>query len=365
MSNSVARFGEQLVVAGDEATVLTLDFGHEAEEMINGVKVVRLKPWLRFGLAGFLPQLFWKLRGYDAVVLHYPFFGAAEVVWLAKLLFGKKIKLFIYYHMDTGELVGWARVLSIPARLIKTALFTQAEKIMVSSLDYVENGAIGGYYLRHKEQFVEIPFGVNIPEIQNSSAAADKIQNSGTGFILDILFVAALDRAHYFKGVDILLHALGRLRERGISNWRLNIVGDGDMRSEYELLAKALDISDRVVFRGGLTDEELVNIYKEVDLFILPSINNHEAFGIVLIEAMASGNPVIASNLPGVRSVFVNGEQGFFVQPGDIEDLRKKIALFAQDEILSQLMGAKARKLVEEKYSLEVMGKKFRDILQS
>lgn len=366
MSNSVARFGEQLVAAGDEATVLTLDLGYESQEVINGVRVFRLKPWLRFGLAGFLPQLLWKLRGYDAVVLHYPFFGAAEVVWLAKLLYGKKIKLFIYYHMDTGELVGWARILSLPARMIKNALFRQAEKIMVSSSDYAEHGAIGGYYMKHKEQFFEIPFGVDTEKFRCVKCLQKKEQptTGDLNFVLDILFVAALDRAHYFKGVDVLLHAMGRLRERGIDNWRLNIVGDGDMRREYELLVKSLNIGDRVVFRGRLSDEELVNIYKTVNLFILPSINNHEAFGIVLIEAMASGNPVIASNLPGVRSVFTNGEQGFFVQPGDVEDLRKKIALFAQDEILSQLMGKKARVLVEEKYSLEVMGRKFREILQ-
>ncbi|MBU4217235.1 glycosyltransferase family 4 protein [Candidatus Parcubacteria bacterium] len=366
MSNSVARFGEQLVAAGDEATVMTLDFGHKAEEVIGGVKVIRLKPWLRLGLAGFLPQLLWKLRGYDAVVLHYPFFGAAEVVWLAKLLYGKKIKLFIYYHMDTGELVGLARALSLPARMIKTMLFRQAEKIMVSSLDYAEHGAIGDYYLRNKEQFVEIPFGVDIEKFKcvKCSSKTDPSQDGELNFVLDILFVAALDRAHYFKGVDILLHAVGRLRERGISNWRLNIVGDGDMRREYELLAKSLNIGDRVVFRGRLSDEELVNIYKTVNLFILSSINNHEAFGIVLIEAMASGNPVVASNLPGVRSVFVDGEQGFLSRPGDIEDLKKKIALFVQDENLSRTMGNRARRLVEEKYSLGVMGKKFREILQ-
>ena len=361
MSNTVARFGEQLVKAGDTVDVLTLNYNGPDLDVINGVNVIRLKPLLRFGLAGVLPQLLLRLRDYDAVVLNYPFFGTAEIVWLAKLIFGKKIKLFIYYHMDTGELVGLARYLSWPARMIKTSLFKQADKIMVSSLDYAENGAIREYYLENKNQFVEVPFGVRIPELQTKNYKL-KI-NELDKYILDILFVAALDRAHYFKGVDVLLHAVARLRDHGYQNWRLNIVGDGDMRKEYVLLAKTLNIDNQVVFRGRLTDTELSNIYKTVNLFVMSSINNHEAFGVVLLEAMSSGVPILASNLPGVRSVFTDCEQGYLVQPGDVDDLSKKIRLFLQDEKLSEQMGAKARVLVEEKYSLEVSGEKFRSVV--
>lgn len=362
ISNSVASFSEHLVAGGDSVDVLTINYGNEIEEVKNGVRVLRLKPLVRWGKAGFLPQLLKLVRGYDAVVLHYPFFGAAEVIWLAKILSGKKIKLFIYYHMDTNELVGPARFLSWTARLIEWSLFRKAERIMVSSLDYASHGAIKDYYEKNKEQFVEVPFGVDIARFKG---VADVTLNSGVGdFKLDILMVAALDRAHYFKGVDVLLRALARLRERGISNWRLNIVGEGDMRAEYEQLAQSLNIGDQVVFRGRLSNEELVNIYKTMNLFVLPSINNHEAFGIVLLEAMSSGVAVIASDLPGVRSVFFDGRQGYLIVPGDVEDLSKKIKRFIVNEKLSREMGMMARKLVEEKYSLAVVGERFGEVLK-
>lgn len=361
ISNSVASFSEHLVAQGDSIDVLTINYSNEAREIKNGVNVIRLKPLVQWGKAGFLPQLLKMVRVYDAVVFHYPFFGAAEVVWLAKILSGKKIKLFIYYHMDTNELVGPARLLSWTARLIEKSLFRKAERIMVSSLDYVAHGAIASYYVRNKEQFVEVPFGVDTNRFRG---VTDFSLDSGLGdFTLDILMVAALDRAHYFKGVDVLLRAVARLRERGVSNWRLNIVGDGDMRAEYEQLAQSLNIGDQVVFRGRLSNEELVNIYKTMNLFVLPSINNHEAFGIVLLEAMSSGVPVIASNLPGVRSVFVDGRQGYLAIPGDVEDLSKKIKLFITNEKLSREMGMMARKLVEEKYSLTVVGERFGKVL--
>ncbi len=104
---------------------------------------------------------------------------------------------------------------------------------------------------------------------------------------------------------------------------------------------------------GRVSEDEIIRQYQYADLLILPSINSHEAFGLVLIEAMACGLPIIASDLPGVRSVFEDGKQGYLCQAGDIKDLRDKIDKLAQNEELRQKMSIAARNLAEKKYAWE------------
>lgn len=165
---------------------------------------------------------------------------------------------------------------------------------------------------------------------------------------LTVLFVGGLDRAHSFKGLPILLQAVPR-----ISDVRLRIVGDGDLRPQYEQQARALGISDRVEFLGSVSDGELPNMYRQSDVLVLPSIGRSEAFGVVLLEAMASGIPVIASDLPGVRTVVADGETGFLAPPGDVSALADRIGSLARDSEQRQRMSAAARQRVEERYDWE------------
>ena len=94
----------------------------------------------------------------------------------------------------------------------------------------------------------------------------------------------------------------------------------------------------------------------------MPSINSNEAFGLVLLEAMACGTPVIASNLPGVRSVFEAGVQGLLAEPGNVDDLKNKIAEILADNDKREMMGLASRELVEGKYSWERVGERLDEI---
>jgi glycosyltransferase involved in cell wall biosynthesis len=94
----------------------------------------------------------------------------------------------------------------------------------------------------------------------------------------------------------------------------------------------------------------LAHAYQEANFLVLPSINQGEAFGLVLLEAMSSGKPVIASSLPGVRSVFTDGQEGLAVRAGDVDDLAEKIFRLSEDEGLREQMGRRARELVLSKY---------------
>ncbi len=325
-----------------------------------------IKPWLRYGHGAFLPQLFFKLRHFDYIYLHYPFFGTAEVVWFFKLFF-RKPKLIIHYHMDVKNLSLIAKILSLPSRLIRPLLLRQAETIVSASLDYIKSSQIRKYLAAHPEKFQEIPFGVDLkkfqPKLLNRPAdnqviakAKEIVNYINDTFIkrdrLNLLFVGALDKAHYFKGIDVLLRALVILTSR---RWRLKIVGEGDLKPEYEALAKKLRLENQVEFPAKLAGAELVRAFQEADLLLLPSTNSNEAFGLVLIEAMACGVPVIASRLPGVRSVFRDHSEGLLVEPGDVLDLKNKLEFICNNERLRRNMALSARRLTEERYGLDKM----------
>jgi len=123
-----------------------------------------------------------------------------------------------------------------------------------------------------------------------------------------------------------------------------------------------LNISQRLEFVGKLTDAGLIRAYQNSDLLILPSINSNEAFGLVLIEALACGVPVIASDLAGVRRVFNNYQEGLLVEPGSVNDLKKKLEFIFNNEQLRRTMSIAARRLAENKYSLETMARKLREL---
>lgn len=332
----------------------------EKHEVANFTPTI-LKPWLKYGRGAFLPQLLWRLCGFDYIYLHYPFFGTAEVVWLFKL-FCRRPKLIIHYHMDVKNLTLAAKILSLPSRLIRRSLLNRAEIIVTASLDYIKHSRIKKYYATRPEKFQEIPFGIDLKKFQPKLinrpigggviAKAQKIIHYiNDKFIkknrLNLLFVGGLDRAHYFKGVNILLKALFLVIPQ---NWHLTIVGVGDLRPKYESSVKKLKLDKRVEFVGQLSDDDKIRAYQNADLFILPSINNNEAFGLVLIEALACGVPVIASDLPGVRRVFDNYQEGLLVEPGSVEDLKKKLEFIFNNEELRRIMALAARRLAEEKY---------------
>jgi glycosyltransferase involved in cell wall biosynthesis len=333
--------------------------------------VTYLSPWLRYGHGGLPLSLLFSLRRYDCIYLHYPFFGAAEIVWLYKLIH-PRIKLVLHYHMDVTFSSLIAKLLSLPSRLIKKSLIKKADAIIASSLDYAKNCGLKPEYTRYAQKIKAIPFSVDIeryhPKIKESNsslaAKAKNIVEFVTNKIIkrgrtQFLFVGGLDKAHYFKGVPVLLEALSRLKS---GSWRLEIVGSGDLQAGYETLAQELGIERYIKFSGNVSGDNLPRCYQEADCLVLPSTNSNEAFGIVLIEAMSSGLPVIASALPGVRSVFDEGKQGYYCQPGDIVSLKEALEKIASNPNRRREMGRAARSLAVSRYSEEAVKGKILNI---
>lgn len=321
-----------------------------------------LTPWLKKGHGAWLPQLLWRLNKFDYIYFHYPFFGTAEVIWFFKLLHKTKPKLIIHYHMDVKNHGFVAKILSLPSLGLRRALLNQADIIVTASLDYIKNSQIKKYYFSHPDKFREIPFGLDLIKFQPKDLhrpagsrviayAQEIVHYINDKFIKknrrEFLFVGGLDQAHYFKGVEILLRALAAVKSPA---WHLTIVGDGAKRQEYEKLAEKLQLTTKIRFAGRLDDNDLLRAYQETDLLLLPSINSNEAFGLVLIEALACGVPVIASDLPGVRRVFTNWQEGLLVTPGSVSDLKNKLEFILDHEDLRQKMAIAARQLAARKY---------------
>ena len=124
-------------------------------------------------------------------------------------------------------------------------------------------------------------------------------------------------------------------------------------RLKIRELAAQLSIFDNVIFLGKVNDSILPDIYRSCDLFVLPSIYG-ESFGIVLLEAMSSGRPVIASNVGGVSEIIRRG-CGILVSPGNVNEMTEAILELLNDPGLREAMGIKARQLIEKRYSWRVV----------
>lgn len=368
IGHSAKRFSD-ILASSHDITTFTLRQGvDKPTQGENNIK--RLNPLLRYGHAGAPFSLLWSLRKFDCIYLHYPFFGASEIVWLF-LLFNKKTKLIIHYHMNVTELPWYVKMLSIPSRVLRFSLFNRAEKIITASLDYLENSPLAPIIKNDPGKIREVPFGLDtekfIPKLPDKgnhviSKAKEIVSFITKNFIkrgqTSLLFVGGLDSAHYFKGLNLLLETLASLKDR---NWNLKIIGSGNLQESYEQKSQDLGLEKRVKFLGKVDETTLVKSYQEADIFILPSINRHEAFGLVLTEAMACGTPVLASDLPGVRSVFRNGIDGLSFRTNDKEDLRNKLIELIEDEEKRSEMGRNARAYAVSRYSWEAVTHKLKD----
>jgi glycosyltransferase involved in cell wall biosynthesis len=165
-----------------------------------------------------------------------------------------------------------------------------------------------------------------------------------------VLFVGGLDSAHYFKGVSVLIDALAYL-----DGVHAMIVGDGDLRASYEAQAQTV-AKGRVHFAGKVPLGELIALYQAATVTVLPSTTQGEAFGMVLIESMACGTPVVASDLPGVRTVVNNGVDGLLVAAGDATRLAGALAHFTDDTTTTRTMGEKGRAKVSRHYAWPHIG---------
>lgn len=341
----------ELARRGHEVHVFTIARpGAPKREERAGLYLHRLRPLVRSGNAGFLPGLLWSLRGFDVIHLHYPFFGS-ECVALAA--WASRTPLIVTYQHDVHlpGVMGWVEWL-LRQTVVRWTL-RRARRVLFSSGDYAEASHVRPFLKDRADRIGILPNGVDTSVFCPGTASSGLRECLGLQCGEQVaLLVAGLDRAHYFKGVDVFLDALSRLPPtiRGL------IVGDGDLRPTYEATVERLGLSSRVRFAGRVADEDLPDYYRLADVTVLPSVTMGEAFGLVLVESMACGTPVIASSLPGVRSVVDHGVNGLLVKPGEPVLLGQAITEILGDEARRCTMGSRGRAKAEEQYDWASIG---------
>ena len=361
MGNVAYHQARELAALGHQVSIFTPAYedNNASTREQDNIQINYIKPLLKFGNAAVLPKLAKRLKNFDLIYLHWPFLGGAEnIIFNAK----KLPPLIVKYHMDLKD-SGWRGLFfAIYQKLFLPIVFKKAKKIIVSSLDYLKNSNMGKFYFSRPETFSIIPIGVEndifFPR-SNQQELKNKLNFGTTDQV--ILFVAGLDRPHYFKGLSILLQAMARLPE----TIKLVIVGDGGLRLAYENETEQLGIGRRTIFVGAVKNEELPSFYNLCDIFVLPSISASEAFGLVSLEAMASQKPIIVSDLPGMRTLVEEGRNGFLVKPGDIDDLAKKILILSEDKELRSKYGLAGRKMTEELYNWQKVGAKLESLFSN
>lgn len=322
--------------------------GIEAQE-----QVIRV-PSFTFGNAAWMRGLERLCSDADVVHLHYPFYGTAGQV--ARLRRAGVIKhLVVTLHMDARANGLRGLFFDAHRRWFQPRVLAAADQLLVSSLDYATHSSFSAFITNHDPRLVELPFGVDTDRfkpiehpLDPSTEALAKEDKGGQGGLLAdrwgippdakiIGTVSVMDQAHPFKGIDVLLKAVAQLP----SDVHLLLVGDGNRRQDYENMARELGLAERAHFVGRLNNEELVNALRSMDVFAFPSTTGAEAFGLAMLEAMACGVPVVASDLPGVRSVAQDA--GLVVPPSDADALSAALSSLLNDAVLREQYAIAAR----------------------
>jgi glycosyltransferase involved in cell wall biosynthesis len=336
IENHMKILAEAQAAAGHDATVLVCNPGRRTRvETLNGVKVIkagRLTTIASMPLSLSQPVALARLHP-DVVHIHSPYPLGEAANWLL----GRAHATVITHHSDIVRQRGWLRLYGPALRRVLRA----ADRIIATSPRYVETSP----WLRPvRERCVVVPLGVDtarftLPATQPTNQLASQPILLTTG------------RLRYYKGLDTLLQALPSLP--GV---HLTIVGDGPMREEWEQLTGALGLRSRVAFAGEVPDEALPHYYHIAQVFVLPANARAEAFGTVLLEAMASGLPCVTTEVStGTSWVVQDGVTGLVVPARNPQALAHAIQELLDNPKRRAAMGHAARARVEAEFTLERM----------
>jgi glycosyltransferase involved in cell wall biosynthesis len=310
--NTAFRFAREQAERGHEVEVFTAPAPGEPPDP-GAVSVHRIEPVLAIGNAPLIPSLA-RIDGFDVVHLHYPFIFGSELTLLARLRRNARRQALLVHYKN--RLVGKGPR-KLPFELyehtVAPLLIRAADRVCVLSPDH----AASVPYLRRAGErdpakLVEMPNGVDADVFSpGPSELRDRLGIPAGDFVA--AFVATLDRAHHFKRLDVAIDGLARLGDPSI---HLVVAGGGELLGDFRAAAAAAGVADRVHFLDAVPHAELPEVLRAADAFLLTT-EPPESFGIVLIEAMAAGLPVLATDYPGVRAVVDEGETGHLVQRGD------------------------------------------------
>lgn len=325
---------------GDSLVLATRRFGHPAALRVDGAKVLRtlsLGDALSMPLAPFYPLWFWLMaRRADIVAFHAPF---PLIDLTVALWFPRRTALVIHWY---SEIVAQKKLMPLVGPLIRCTL-RRADCVVVSSQQMIDASP----FLRPiAEKCRVVPFGV---DLARWSALSDADHAEITAIrARHPRLIVAVGRLVGYKGYPVLIEAMKQV------NAACMIVGDGKLRDNLADEILRHGVQGRAMLCGRLKFEEIRRLLHASGLFVMPSLNSAETFGISQIEAMACGCAIVNTNLPtGVPGVARDGQEGLTVEPGDVNALAGALNRLLDDAALRARYGAAARLRAGEMFSEE------------
>ena len=309
-------------------------------ETRNGVPVTRVASLGAIGSVGVCPGFPAALAAIerDVTVIHEPNPVALVSDWITR----QSGPLVVWFHSEVLRPQWKYRLLYRP---FLRRVLRRADAIVVSSPPLAEHAA---ELQDFREKCRVVPFGIDSGRLEATPAVHERahaIRSTYRGPI--VLFVGRLVP---YKGVDVLLRAMADVDATAI------VIGDGPLRATLQAQATAHNLGNRVVFTGKADDEDVVAHLHACDVFVLPSVTHAETFGMVQLEAMACGKPVVSTNVrSGVPWVNQDGVTGLVVEPGDSQALAGALRRLLADEAMREAMGAAGRDRVRREFTVERM----------
>lgn len=290
------------------------------------------------------PSLKKLIKDHDVIHHHYPF-PTMEFTLLRYLKQMSNKRFVITWHANIKN-SRWSWIEDIYNPMIEK-LLDRADAIIVTSPQLFEASMILQKY-KEKVQTIPLSFAPTYSSVDSKKYPSDRF--------FELLFVGKLRK---YKGVEYLINAVETL------DVKLTIVGNGEEQGYLESLVDKFNIKHKVQFITNASDGIVAEYYTKSDLFILPSINEAEAFGVVQLEAMANGLPVINTSLDsGVPFVSLNNYSGITVEPKNAESLKLAIEKIINDKELYELFSSNALERVKL-FSREKMSEAYLNLYKS
>ncbi|UZE92300.1 MAG: glycosyltransferase family 4 protein [Methanosarcinales archaeon] len=317
----VREISERLVQKRFDVEVITTDpSGKLHDEVINRVNVTRFKSIAPNDAFFFAPGIYGYLKDRDYDIIHAHNYHAFPALFAA---FAKKDRNFVFTSHYHGLGHTFIRNLLLkPYRPLGAKIFKKADKVICVS--QFELNLIKDHFNVPASKLINIPNGINLDEFRDIKPLEREHKT--------ILFVGRLEK---YKGVQHIIQALPLLAE-----YRFEIVGTGPCEQELKQLAGNLGISERINWIKELSRVELLQHYKSADVFVI--LSGHEAYGIVVAEALASGTPCIVADT-GALSEFVDDKMCFGialpVEANELAEMIERAASVKQAKYDRNLMG--------------------------
>ena len=348
IESHVRDLSAELSKSVDVKVIVANDSLRRDRENIDGIDVLRLPCVMTLASAPICPTMIACIRREkaDIVHLHLPNPAAA----IACLLARPAGAVVVTWHSD---IVRQRKLLRL-YRPLERMLLNRCSAVVATSPAYVASSPV---LREHADKCHLIPYGIDagqFDEARVDRSIVEKLrQRFGPRTILSV------GRLVYYKGIEFLVRAMRKV------DAKLVIIGDGPLRAELEREAASIGISGRVIFLGEV-DDNLVNYYHASDVFALPSCERSEAFGIVQLEAMASGIPVVNTRIDtGVPFVSQDGVTGFTVAPRSSDEMAAALNRLLDNPELREKMGRAGRDRVADEFGVAKMAAQTLDLYRS